>query len=78
MVLSAASIGRSVTSGSISVTVVPLPTALSTWTDPPFASANHRTMLSPKPVPPRSRFVEKNGSNIRPSGFQREYRSRYP
>jgi hypothetical protein len=34
---------------------------------PPQFSANQRTMLSPSPVPPRSRFVEKNGSKTRSS-----------
>ena len=41
--------------GSVTVKVVPSPTALSTVTRPAMASTRCLTMDSPSPVPPRSR-----------------------
>ena len=43
-------------------TLVPSPSALSTWISPPWARTNSWQMESPSPVP--EGFVVKNGSKI--------------
>ena len=41
--------------GSVKLTVVPWPSALSTWSSPPWAWTRCFTIASPSPVPPTSR-----------------------
>ncbi len=51
--------------GTYTFTVVPTPTSLYTWTNPPCCLVRPYTIAIPSPAPPLAGLVVKNGSKIR-------------